>query len=145
MAARRLGGPRLNFGLRFILCALGPLAAVLMLGGEARADLHRGLGLWAGASVGQCAVLRIGDLRPEDRTDGGFTGGLTYAGPGRLQLDLGYSYGASVTDFSNGIEAGRLRDEHRGVRFFADWQLWPGATGAAFGGLGYSYRETRSS
>jgi hypothetical protein len=116
-----------------------------MLSDEARGDPHTGLGLWAGAAVGQSTVLRIGDLRPEDRTDGGFVGGLTYAGPGRLQLDVGYEYGASTTDFSNGVEAGRFRDENRGVRFFTDWRFWPGRVGSAFGGVGFTYQETKSS
>ena len=116
-----------------------------MLRGEARADPFTGFGLWAGASVAQSTVLRVGDLRPEDRIDGGIVGGLTYAGPWRLQFDAGYVYGASTTDFSNGVEAGRLRDENRGVRFFTDWRFWPGRVGSAFGGIGFSYRETRSS
>lgn len=116
-----------------------------MLYGQAGADSHSGLGLWAGASIGQSTVLRIGDQRPEDRTDGGIAGGLTYVGPGLLQLDVGYAYGASTTDFSNGVEAGRFWDENRRVRFFTDWRFWPGGFGSAFGGVGYAYRETKSS
>jgi hypothetical protein len=127
------------------LCALCAFAAAFTLSGEARGDVHTGLGLWAGASVGQSTVLRIGDQRPEDRTDGGIAGGLTYAGSGRLQYDAGYTYGTSTTDFSNGVEAGRFRDENRGVRFFADCRFWPTRVGSAFGGVGFAYRETKSS
>jgi len=89
--------------------------------------------------------LRVGDLRPEDRTDGGFVGGVTLAGLGPVRLDIGYSYGASVTDFSNGVEGGRLRDEHHGVRLFTDLGFWPSPVGSALCGVGFTYRERKSS
>jgi hypothetical protein len=116
-----------------------------MFAAWANADELSGPGIWVSGFTGQSTVLRVGDLRPEDRLDGGGAGGLVLAFRSFCQLDLCYAYGASATDFSNGVQAGRLRDEHRGGRIFVDRSFWGGERGSAFGGLGFEYRDLKSS